>query len=309
MFLTSCDKTELVAPNENEGLEKNVEVVELKTAEETISLQMQVSNNMLAFKTVEDYEKALDYLTKVENDDFKGWDNKFAFTSMRADCKAKKMDVEEMSINDNVLASVLNTNAAIEIQGKIFVLLPKTEQVLVYDNHKNYTSKTKARTYTFDDEVITEEFGSEEEKAELAVVVESDCDCKGDEGKGNYCNAYYPSTRKWNANCTQGAWAKYRTSYKKYGVYYTLKAHIWKDGYYSGALRIELLAEGHWKNGISEGDFNSNKGGTAHQYTIRPYAKTRRLKDYYIHTDYAMVDNQCAPAQYMSQIWNKNCTK
>ncbi len=307
MLLTSCDKTELVDSNED-GLVKNTEVVELKTAEETISLQMQVSNNMLAFKTVEDYEKALDYLTKVENDDFKGWDNKFAFTSMRADCKAKKMDVEEMPITDNVLASVINTNAAIEIQGKIFVLLPKTEQVLVYDNHKNYTSKTKARTYTFDDEVITEEFGSEIEKEELAQMIESDCDCKGTDGKGRFCKHYNIGWKTWYANCSSGYWSKRTFVYKKSGIYNTLKCNIRKRSY-GKQIRLTVEMKGSWTNYNGSGTFDEYKEGYGHSYTIRPYYGVRGLKDYSVDSWFRMIDETCAPWQYESEGWDWSCKK
>ena len=265
---------------------------------------MQVSNNMLAFQTVEDYEEALDYLTKIETDDFKGWDNRLTFKSMRKECESKKMDVEDMPIADNVLASVLNQNAEMQIQGKIFILLPETEHVLVYDNFKDYTNKTNERKYTFDDEVITIEFGSVEDNYEEVDTANECLDCK--DAKGSYCNGYYPDIRKWEP-FGRVSYVKYRVSYKRWGVYYTLKARIWRQG--SGGVITSVSIYGNWENKKSSGSFNDSSSGTEHNYTERPYSSSRRLKDFYIEANFAAYDYAQSPTLQKYNTWTKRCSK
>ena len=270
---------------------------------QTEDFEVQVDNNMLVFETVEDYEKALNYLTKNEVDDFKEWDNKLAFTSMRKDCRSKKMSVEKMPISDNILASILNQNAEIQIQGKIFILHPKTEKIIVYDNFTDYTNKTNARKYTFDDEVITKEFGSEEDNIE-EINTENECiPCKDAKRRHKWCNVYFPSAKEWN-DVGDTERVKYRLSYQKYGLYYTLKSRIWQTG--NGA-EISVSVSGSWKNRRSSGNIGGSSSGAVSSLTIRPYAKMKRLKDFTFRADFAADDYGTYPPAHEDYTWIKSC--
>ena len=299
-----CEKEMLNTQKEEENAINNKNsIVQVE------DFKMQVNNNMLVFETVEDYEKALNYLTKIEADDFKGWDSKLTFTSMRKECESKKMTEEEMPINDNVLASMLNQNAEIQIQGKIFILLPKTEQVIVYDNFKNYSNKTNAREYTFDDEVITEEFGfKEDEEIVEEMQNESNCaDCKATDDKGKYCKSKNSPSTPYKNNIGNNQWTKCQIQYNKFGIYYKLKGKIWRN-WKSGEIIAKCSSTSTYshKNGsgtMASGAIVKSWGKTAN---LVLYSGRFRLKNYSFSVKFE-VDDQ--PSHNFTYSKLSQCSK
>ena len=84
MFLTSCDKTELVDSNEKEGLEKSVESFEKRQQKvENFDLRsINKEEDMLVFKNIEEFNTVLFKLNDMETQERKNWENEKEFSSM-----------------------------------------------------------------------------------------------------------------------------------------------------------------------------------------------------------------------------------
>ncbi len=102
MFLTSCDKTELVEPNEKEGLEKSVEGFEKRQQKvENFDLRsISKEEDMLVFKNMEEFNTVLFKLNDMETQERKNWENEKEFSSMFT--KYCEFEKQSAAINDRV---------------------------------------------------------------------------------------------------------------------------------------------------------------------------------------------------------------
>ncbi len=115
MFLTSCDKTELVDSNEN-GLE-NVEEGTVATIESYENLtvsnmpQLEVREGMLYFANSEQYFKTIAIVSKMSDEELDKWEQELGFVSLRT-MQNKALDelesLEEEGIYSNVITKYSN---------------------------------------------------------------------------------------------------------------------------------------------------------------------------------------------------------
>ncbi len=225
--------------------------------ESNVTFDYSVKNGMLVFPTIEDYDKAIVFLAKIEKYGFEKWDEITNFTSQR---KLKESGVKNINfVDDNILASLLNKNGEIEIAGKIYKIDYVNRKVYIINNSKT------TEQYSFDDDVL---FSS-------AKVKGCPRYSSGVRGLPNYYG--------------------YFVAYKKYGIYFTLIAKI-----KSPTRPVQVMVKYDWtnKSGIHTKTTNwiiseDLYGGANSQYIafVRPYARTRGLRDYKICTKFYYKNN------------------
>ncbi len=252
-IFSSCEKQEFEETNQ-----KNQKVIKFNTFDLTIK------NNMLSFASVKNFDNALEYLAKDEQNNFENWNKKSDFNSMAITFKDTK---NEMPADDEILTNFLNADGTVEIQGKIFKLDFKKEIVLVYENNEAYKNNKLTKTYTFDDEVLTEEFGTEEEIVEL----------NNSKGAPNWNPNYRTFYNIGNVD------VKYKIAYFKYVVYFTLVAKMKKSKIQYNGTCLYVYAEGDYtpRNKLNK-NFDDEKESWSPKFKVRPWYSTRSLTNYYI---------------------------
>ncbi len=242
--------------------QKNLKVINFN------NFDLTVKNNMLSFATDEAYDEALTFLAKDEQQNFAEWNQKVDFVSLAKVNKCKK---EELPVFDNIIANMLNSESLIEIQGKIFKLDFDKQIVLVFENHNAYLNDKCSKTYSFNDEVLTMEFGTQEEIESIKTTKATDF--------------YLPSFRTWyNVGNTD---VKYRIAYVKLGVYFTLYALIKKTAIQFGGTYVSVCASGYYKpKNKSKVSYDCDdyfaQGWGPIEYIARPWSSMRSLEYYYI---------------------------
>ncbi len=231
-------------------------------------------NNMLSFPSVEDYENAINFLAKDEKNNFKEWNKEFNFKNSMAKAVKTKQIIYK---NDNLLSQMINNRGELEIQGKIFCLDFDKRTVKVYYSIDNYSSKKADKVYSFDDEILTLEFGTKAEKKELLS------------NKSKYAPLYNPAYRY-----DESGGCKYKIAYHKDGIYFTLVAKI-KQGGSNYFFRIPIV-QYEWANkNRSESGKMKDIGYFIQVQKLkqRPYFSGRRLLSYSIQ------------ASFEAKLWGK----
>ena len=257
VFATSCEKEELV-PTDLQKKSPTEKTVSFK------SFNLKLKNNMLSVSSVDEYESMLNYLAEDEKNNFENWNTKINFNSLK---RAYKNNKSEMPVNDNIAANFLNYDGCIEINNKIFKLNFDKRLVYVYENFTHYLNNKFSKTYSFDDEVLTIEFGTEAEITQLTN------DCIG-------APLYFPRNRIWyNVGTTN---VKYCVRYVKLGVYFTLFSSIWKTKIQWGGTYVSTWNRGSYtpRNRPSKNFDCSDNGWGPNSYTARSYSSIRRLSSY-----------------------------
>ena len=144
-IITSCEQ-----PIEREKPEQNAE---------NFSIDFKVENNMLNFATPDDYQKLLDSLAERGYNYFIHWDKSVNFQSLRSYYDGID-ELNNLPVEDELLAVVLNPELKIKIGDYVFQLHPGNREVLV--NQSNGDNKSVyLKTFSFDDAVIDQLFNIE----------------------------------------------------------------------------------------------------------------------------------------------------
>ncbi len=265
MFFSSCEKqvmlTDKQVPNSN-SRDANQE-----NRVQNDNFDVSVNNNILCFASLDDYDNALNYLAKEEEVDFKNWNDKVNFNSMAKVCAVKKQSIPA---DDDILANFLNSDGVVKIKDKFFKLDFNNRLVFVYDDYNGYLNGKYTKKYSFDDEVLTLEFGTKEEIAEL------------NSSKGGYAPNWNPGYRYW-ANLF--IW--YKIGYHKFGIYYTLSSKIKDNGCIASSINIPTVVYS-WENRKKKhpSETINGTGKTCGKYKIRVYYGTKKLISYSIDADF-----------------------
>ncbi len=208
-----------------------------------IQFNYTVEDNMLAFRSVSDYEAAISFLNSIDNKDFDRFESQIGFISMRT-YYSKSNSYVNIPVDDDLFATLLNPDARIKIGDKVYEIDTKKEQVYVISSdvfNKNQsigkTNTKEISTYSFDDDVL-------------------DIDNE--------------SSLKWGGNCP--SFKHYHKSllyngyeiesvlhYMKFGIYFKLKAEINKMFTGGGGIItiINLNTDVTWKNSADEGTIHA----------------------------------------------------
>jgi len=230
--------------------------------------KVEVIDNMLYFKSRVDYENTIDYLAQLGDENFANWEKEILFNSLRA--KFNEETLEKMGIEDNLLATLLNPKSSIRIGDNIFNLDMKNETVkmtpaLTFSNKNDSNTKNGYRKFSTEDDVLNILDGVETEDTQKR--------------RRRYCKTSKKGPYYWSV--PDGVKIKYKVVYQKSGIFKSLQAKIKREGAQKG-IHLQLKTVGHnfWRNKRHSRTISGLKGGEGRKYNIRPYNRTRRLKDF-----------------------------
>ncbi len=227
-------------------------------SERDTNFSFSVSNKMLSFPSVEDYQKAIDFLCSIENDNFNKWDKLTGFKSLRLE-KEKNKNIK-FSIEDQVFTSLLNEKGKIQIQGKIFQINPKDSTVAVFDENMK-----KINVFSFNDDVIGIVFDNQK--------VEKKKRCSS-------CNQFNPNYRSIQRGSQT---IRYKVAYFRDGIYFTLVAKMKRPNPDVSYLMKISIPNGTclYRCSLSIYKYKAQtKQTNGRKVKIRPYAKCYPLKQY-----------------------------
>jgi hypothetical protein len=228
-----------------------------------------VVDNMLFFKSRDDYEKTINYLAQLGDENFVNWEKEISFNSLRANYKENEL--EEMGIEDNMLATLLNPKSQIRIGENIFKIDMKNEKVFVipfsdYSKFYDFGTKKNQRTFSTEDDVLDILEG----KATDDILKRKRRFCRSNKLDGSWRE---PNT---------GINIKYKVVYQRSGIFKSLQAKIKREGSTNGIeLVLKTSGSNFWRNKRDTRNIdNKSLGGFGREYNYRPYNRTRRLKDF-----------------------------
>ena len=255
---------------------ENVAIEDLKATE---AYKVEVVDDMLYFKTEDDYQNTIDYLAQIGDDNFEKWEKEVSFNSMRAKFDEEALD--KMGIEDNLLATLLNPTGIIRIGENVFKLDIPNEMVYSTPASKytpDFYTEKGVKTFSIDDDV-------------LEIIA------------GSYTGAEKGKCKK---NKEDGTWTtptnfptvEYKIVYQRAGVYFSLQAKIKKINQWNGDPFVGLATAGtnnRWKKkGASHyvDIVPFLQEGYKHEYNYRPYGGGKRLVSYKFEMDYwANIDD------------------
>jgi len=249
---------------------KEIDETRLQMNQKTLNYNVQVINGILVFETVEDYEKTIDDLIELGDENFHLWEEGLNFTSLRS---IKTNDeLEEMSFSDPLLASLVNPNAIIEIEGVVYKLSLEEEKVYsipseFFEDENSFFNTSNIIEYSIDDEILYPE------KKENITNNKS------------ICQSQNTNWHTWNCS---GGNVQFRNRYFKSGVYFSLVARIEPNG--PGVNGLVSTMNCSWTNSKGNSTFNGSSELTKNHHNFRPYWSTRSLSKFHFQADYYFLD-------------------
>ncbi len=277
---------------------KNTETNKLSDKKSTeISLNVSVVDNRLVFNTREDYENAINYLSKKGDEYFPVWEKEIGFTSER---KIEQEKENRESEFDALFATLLNPEHLIQIGNYIFKIDMKNENVYVlnkedYSNDESFSSNNTI-IYSTHDNVLD--------------LLETHSNSGG--GRESFCDPQKEGYYYWN---TSGGQVMYKIVYQSAGIYHSLQAKIKKD-HWGGAEYISLSTDdlngpcfARYKNHCD--NYKDSDGGYDREYELRPYQSTRRLtafrwRIYFYMRDYGITPGSAGQSQTLEILCNES---
>jgi len=254
LFFYSCNKDENVLPQNK------------------LPFSAENQNGILIFKTVKDYENAVEYYKSIDIEEIKKIETSLEFNSLRNQNNYQPFD--------NIIASLLNCNKEIIIADKIFTIDMNKEIVSV--KNINMLKNESATMYSTKQDVLQLVF-NEKKPIEIAELKDM--------------GSYYT----W-PNVGRNLEAKARVCYFKAGIYFWLVAEIETkkinilEGY-SGSvtLKYRVLTGGSYEiDKLFGGDDRKTiptvqESGKNTSYKYQPYNGTRPLNKYYFPVEFSVT--------------------
>ncbi|MBN1950777.1 MAG: hypothetical protein JW801_06210 [Bacteroidales bacterium] len=213
---------------------------------------------MLSFNTVDDYEKAITFLSEGDISACQKLEEQLDFISMRIAYLHK----DEIPVDDDMLATLLNPDARIKIAGQVYEIDTKNEKVHLIQQETSTQKEAVIASYGFEDEVLY--MSTSNEKA-----TETD-----------YCDAF----NEGDESQTQWGTVTYKVRYIRYGIYFKFYASI--DCNYTlsnNHLAIEAEQDVYYETKNEDGLYTAGtvKTTSNNSCTWTFYSGGNRLKDWY----------------------------
>jgi hypothetical protein len=258
MFMVvGCEKDETSVADQQQTVRKPQPISDM----EVMQYLPEVVDGRLVFKTIQDYEMAIEELASIGDDNFAEWENDLSFCSMRS-CHTLD-ELEEIGIFDPLFACLINSDGIIQIENYIYKVDPLNNKVFAvkhsdFDINNNFISSKNICIFSTEDNVLDIMEGNESQNAQ----------------KTDYCR----SKLMGPFDLIMGQ-ADYSIRYVKLGLYYSLNAQIGCN-YNCATFTVTLNSNCFWVN-TKQSQFNitgtDTGDGSAH---VRAYSSTRRLTDY-----------------------------
>lgn len=283
LFMGSCSR-------QTDDLTQNQTIL-VNSFDEIISkaaIPMSVKDNTLVFSSEENFQKCIDFLNSVGDENFDEWENHYGFNSFRRSPSFK--NVKEKT--DNLFATLLNCNSEIIIGANKFTIDFNKEKVYVSYANEIIDTKSEAGTSAS----ITTEYDFTDD---IFSIIEKG----GAETKGTYCGGRDIAS-SFPLFGWPGDYIWLRVRYYTIGIYNTVTIRMeqvftfWDMYIYSNLVMgfHTNTGESTWANKRTSGTFDGidEERSTPGDLEVRPYARTRRLTYLYLNSDfYASCD--CAP--------------
>ena len=253
--------------------EEEITILDSSQAINNENFKVEVIDNMLYFESRNEYEKAIDYLAQLGDENFENWEKEISFNSMRANFSEKAL--EKMGVEDDLIATLLNPEGLIRIGDNVFEIDMSNESVSVtpisdFSNVYDFGFKKKSQEYSTEDDVLDIIDG---------VVTEEEYLNR----RKRHCRRVKSGPVKWQV--PYGVKIKVKVVYQRFGIYKSLQAKIKREGSQNGIeLSMKVVdfrgKKSFWRNKRRRGTISGQKSGTGREYNIRPYNRTRGLKDF-----------------------------
>lgn len=262
LFLISCSEN-------NDDVTTN----EPKIAPTESTINCRVTDGILVFNDVKDYDKAITYLASIGDENLNVWESSMNFKSFRAVNEIQ----DSAFICDAILGSLVNPEGKVVIGNYLFKLNSTNRNIEV----SSYTSQLKSAKLLEvsepDINLIQKYFFSENYTQESITCDASNL--KGFIGNDKDGASYFLGTT--------GSDIKSKVVYQAAGVYYSLQAKIKYENHVgcSGWVKIGLQVQPGCKyskkwSSKNHGIGEENQEGNCHDYNYRPYSGMIALDKY-----------------------------
>ncbi len=258
MFLSvACEKDETSVANQQQTVRKPQPISDM----EVMQYLPEVVDGRLVFKTIQDYEMAIEELASIGDDNFEKWESDLSFCSMRS-CYTLD-ELEQIGIYDPLFACLVNSDGIIQIENYVYKVDPLNNKVFAvkhsdFDINNNFISSKNICVLSTEDNVLDIMEGNESQSAQ----------------KTDYCRS-----KLLGPFTLLNGQIEYSNRYVMLGLYYSLNAQIGCN-YNCGEFTVTLNSNCFWVNTkSSEYDITGTDtdDGSAN---VRAYSSTRRLTDY-----------------------------
>ena len=236
-------------------------------------LPMSVENNTLAFSSEENYQKTIDFLVSIGDDNFDAFEEYYGFSSLRKSDRYSDIKGD----TDPLFATLLNIDSEIIIGPHKFTLdfenNKVTANLLRYSDNGAKSIDETEMIFDFKDDVFT--------------IIE-----EGAQTKADYCGQREDGISFPAHALALGGYMSFFAKYVTTGIYNTVSIHVEQnflnDYNYNAILRgsYTVTGESTWSNAITSGTFDGIDLWCSTQYNNevleRPYARSRRLDCLYL---------------------------
>jgi len=245
-------------------------------------LPMEVKDNTLVFSSEENYQKVIDFLASIGDNNFDAFENYYGFSSFRQTSYFKEIEGKM----DRLFATLLNEDAGIIIGPEKFSFDFASETVSVSVITDDDSSKGSKSVYDFEDDYFSIQDGN-------------DVDTKADD----YCNGRN-LTHDFITTFIGAPLMRCSVRYYNFSIYHTLSAQLEHPELSTGTTEFDPFHEfglytvgecyvtnrnqydGHVIN-LSSPMWSSNLNNGI---TYRPYQNSRRLTDYVLNVYFYLND-------------------
>jgi hypothetical protein len=280
-IFSACQKEEQVLIDEQpQEAVRNLMFVGLDT------IAFSVEDNRLVFESEEEFQKGIDFLAQLGDENFAAFEKEIGFDSYRKVLKGTSNWAEQ--IEDELLATLINPEGIVQVENYLFRI--------DFDKEKTYAYVLDDSETELKSAVVTEQKSPVELKWEddAFAVLKGEPQLKGSGCRRNKTGYFY-------VNTTFGE-VQYKIVYQKVAIYFSLQAKIKQSGQSYGYISLQT-SKCWWKSKKSRwsGDASISIGGNGREYNFRPYSKRRGLKDYYYGVDFYISDeeNVYTPSAYI----------
>jgi hypothetical protein len=279
---SACSKEEQEIKIDNTSTKSEIEILLDKTL-----LPMEVKDNTLVFSSEENYQKAIDFLALVGDNNFDAFEKYYGFSSLRQTSYYKEIE-ENM---DGLFATLLNRVAEIIIGAEKFSFDFASETVSVNVIMNDNNSKGSKTVYDFEDDYFSIQEGT------------------STESKTTYCNAndvYFD----YNTDFLGDPTMRYRVRYYNFLIYHTLSAQFecvsgipQGDPYHEFSLMTQDFCYVTNVGQYTNHDISLNSPMISYNLTsgitYRPYQNSRRLTAYKLKVNFYLPDELFSDQLYI----------
>ncbi|TVR83813.1 MAG: hypothetical protein EA412_00715 [Chitinophagaceae bacterium] len=274
----SCEKSQ----NESELklTDDVIENIQIHLNDSSI-IQAEVIENTLWFKTLKDYELAIEYLSTIETSEngLPYWEDEFSFKSMRL-----TLDESEINANgfdDEIFSSLVSPDGIIVIDNFIFKVDMMNENVKV----QSFDPVRKNIHFKTDEDV--KEFSVGENVLDLVFgIMDNEVD--------DFATRCSSQNTGWQSLQSTDGKIEYRVRYYKAGIYFTLRARIKKESGSGGYVDMYMNTRNYWtffKNSKGCWTYSGSVGGSSSHYSMRPYSRMRSLSAFRYYVEFTIYDS------------------